>query len=290
MRNFVDLHIHSTASDGTYAPADVVAMAERRRLAAVALTDHDTIDGLAAAQKAAAAFGDLIFVPGIEVSAKFPQGTLHILGLAIDAASRDVAALCRQLRAARDDRNPRILARLREMGMSIDMQDLHEVLGATPAGRSESGRIIGRLHIAEAMRRKKYVANTKEAFGKYLGNGCPAYVDKERLAPADAIAAIHRGGGLAVLAHPVQLKYGNTAQLERMLRQLIHDGLDGIEVYHSDHSDQQTRLYLDLAKRFKLAITGGSDFHGRGKDYVFLGRPRVPLSVVKQSAPRLLGN
>jgi len=256
MRRFADLHTHSNASDGQLPPEELIRLAERSRLAAVALTDHDTTEGLAAARHEAGKFPELHFVPGIEISARFPRGTLHILGLGIGETSAALQHLAARLREDRRTRNPKILARLQAIGAAIDMDDVLAAAGPRP------GKIIGRLHIAEALRRKGYVRTTGEAFEKYIGDGKPAFIDKERLEPREAIAAILAAGGLAALAHPVQLNYDNRAQLERVLKSMIRHGLNAIEVYHTDHTPAQTRTYLDLAKRYELCVVGGSDFHG----------------------------
>jgi len=289
MRRFVDLHTHSTASDGSFPPAEVIRLAEAQQLAAVALADHDTAAGLAEARAAAGEFPQLCFVPGIELSAKFSPGTLHILGLGINEQAPALRRLTRQLVAARNDRNPRIIARLREMGLAIEMEDVLAVV--SPGAGGQRGEIVGRVHIAEALRQKGQVRSTQEAFDRYIGNGGPAYVDKERLGPAEVIGAIHEAGGLAALAHPMHLQCGNLAQLARVAGDLKAAGLDGIEVYHSDHSPTETRLYMDLAKRLKLEVVGGSDFHGHAKPNTRLGRPRVPISALgKTVSQRLLGS
>lgn len=155
----------------------------------------------------------------------------------------------------------------------------HTPVRAVPhAGRtSGSQRILGRLHIALAMVHKGYVSTTAEAFDKYIGSGRPAYVDKERLTPRQSISGIHAAGGLAVLAHPPQLRCQNDSQLLRIVRELLHAGLDGIEAYHTDHDARQTRLYLEIARRLNLGVTGGSDFHGKAKHGVRLGQPAVPV-------------
>ena len=286
MRRFVDLHTHSTASDGSLSPEELVALADRERLAAVALTDHDTIDGLAAARAAARRYPRLQFVTGIEVSAQPPSGTLHILGLGIDEKSRPLLELAEFLRAARTRRNPEIVARCRQLGLNIHMDD---VLAAAAACGS-SQEVISRLHIAEALRKNRCVRSMQEAFDLYLARGAAAYVERDRMSPGDTIAAIRAAGGLAVLAHPVQLNYGDLEQLERIVRELIDYGLEGIEAYHSNQGGRRVRQYLDLAERFGLAVTGGSDFHGSGKPNVHLGRPRVPMSVIEeQFAQRLFG-
>jgi len=284
-RRFVDLHTHSNASDGALEPAEVIRLADQARLAAVALTDHDTIDGLAQARQAAAAYPDLRLVDGIEISANFPHATMHLLGLGIDLASPALADMLRTLQAARTERNPKIVARLAELGMKLEWEDVLAVARPGP----DEGRIVGRLHIAEALRRRGYVSDTQQAFDRWIGVDRPAYVDKERLSPAEAIRGIRQAGGLAILAHPVHLQCANRLQLERVVRELMPHGLEGIEVYHSDHSDVQTRIYLDLARKLGLEVSGGSDFHGAAKPGVRLGNPRVPVAALGEAMRRIAG-
>lgn len=276
-RRLVDLHTHSTASDGTLSPEAVVDLAEASGLAAVALTDHDTLAGLDDAAERAGRYPQLRFVPGIEVSAVYPRGTMHLLGLGIDPQAASLRRLTVRLREAREARNPKILDNLRTMGIDITMDD---VLQRVPGDRSPQTRIVSRMHIAQVLVDRGLARNTADAMDRYVGNGGPAWVDKERTPPRECLRAIREAGGLAVLAHPKQLRCRNTAELTRVLRDLIEAGLGGIECYHSDHSPEQTRLYLDLAKRYRLALTGGSDFHGGAKSHVRLGRPPVPASVV----------
>lgn len=274
-RRFVDLHTHSTASDGSVEPAQLIAQADKAQLAAIALTDHDTTDGLAAAQEAAQRFPLLKLVHGAEVSAAWPAGTLHLLGLGIDAGNPAIVSLMASLMAARRERNPRIIARLRELGVPIEMAELEAL---KPAGPGKV--VLGRLHMAQLLVAKGIARNIYEAFERYLGPTGQAYVDKERLTPREVITAIHSGGGLAVLAHPVQLGCVNDAQLLRVVKEFADNGLDGIEAYHSDHDERMTRLCLDLARQMQLGVTGGSDFHGHGKPDVALGKPRVPLVIL----------
>ena len=276
-RRFVDLHTHSIASDGTISPAQLVDEADRLQLAAIALTDHDTTEGIDAARRQAEQYPDLQFVAGIEISAVFPGGTLHILGLGIDETAPGLVEMTQYLRNCREARNPKILEKLQALGMPVSMD---EVLAVVPGTHEASRRVVSRTHIAKVMQRKGFARTFQEVFDKYLGTGAIAHVDKERIEPSKAIAAIRDAGGVALVAHPPQLKTENTAQLERVLRSLMAGGLGGIEVYHSDHSDFQTRLYLDLAKQLGLLTSGGSDFHGPGKPHVLLGRPRVPASVM----------
>jgi 3',5'-nucleoside bisphosphate phosphatase len=270
MSSFVDLHCHSTASDGTLAPEDVVRLARDSSLSALALTDHDTIGGVAAAAAEAARLG-IDFIPGIEISATYPSpGTLHILGYGVDPQSPVLHDLTRQLLEGRDTRNPRIVARLQELGVAITMEEVE---------REAGGTVIGRPHIAAILQRKGYVSSIKEAFNKYLAEGGLAYFDKERLAPARALELIHQSGGLAVLAHPIQLRTENDAQLERVVKELVDLGLAGIEVLHSDHDAAWVEKCTRLAERFGLVKTGGSDFHGRNKESISLGNAngrRIP--------------
>ena len=276
-RRFVDLHTHSTASDGTLTPAEVVALADAANLAAFALTDHDTTRGLAEARAAAASSPGLRFIPGVEVSARYSPGMMHILGLGVDENSEALRKLLAGFIDARDRRNPGILAKLHALGIDVGMDD---VLAAAESFEPGRPHVIGRMHIAEAMRVKGHAQSIQDAFTRYLSNGGAAYVDKERLEPQEVIEGIMAGGGVAVLAHPVQLKIGDGQELEDYIRRLAGWGLGGIEVYHPDHSDRQTRRYLDIARRLGLAVTGGSDFHGTAKPGVAIGRPRVPLAAI----------
>lgn len=277
MRRLVDLHTHSSFSDGQHPPGELVRQAEKRALAAVALTDHDTLAGLGEASEAAADLPELRFVPGIEVSARFPHGTLHILGLGIDRRAASIVELARRLRHARTERNPRMIDLLQRLGVEVTMEDVRAAAGA---GGPDDERIVGRLHMAEAIRRKGGAATVQDAFDRYVGRGAPAYVDKEKMDPAETISAIRAAGGAAVLAHPPQLALDED-DLEQTLRRLVDLGLNGIEAYHSDHTPRQIRLYLQLARRYGLFVAGGSDFHGSTKPGADIGKPPVPLAMVE---------
>ncbi len=287
MRKFVDLHTHSLASDGSLPPADLVRYADAADLAAVALTDHDTFSGLAEARKAARDFPDLDFVSGVELSAQPISGTVHLLGLGVDETAPSLLKVAKFLRRAREQRNPRIVEKLQAMGLDIGMD---EVFAVASQGQAGEEMVVGRPHIAVALCRKGLVADVSEAFGKYLAKGAAAYVERERPDAASAISAIRAAGGTAIAAHPSQWRCENSAQVERVLRALIADGLQGVEAYHSDHTPSQTRLYLDLARRFDLLVTGGSDFHGDPKPQVRIGRPRVPVAAVgREFLDKLIG-
>jgi hypothetical protein len=279
--DFVDLHSHSTASDGTLAPAEVARLAVRNGLSAWALTDHDTIAGIAEAAAEALKLG-LDFLPGIEISAEFPQpGTLHLLGYGIDPASDVLAGMTKSLLAGRDNRNPKIVERLRELNVAITMEEVEAEAG---------GAVIGRPHIAAILTRKGYVSSIKQAFDKYLAPGGLAYFDKERLTPRQAIEMIRDSGGVAVLAHPVQLRLQNDARLDRVVKDLTDLGLSGIEVIHSDHDAALVEKYADIARRYGLLKTGGSDFHGTNKSKIDLGEAngrRIPREFYEQLIARL---
>jgi 3',5'-nucleoside bisphosphate phosphatase len=269
---FVDLHCHSTASDGTLAPAEVVRLARRNDLSALSLTDHDTIGGIEEAAAEAAKLG-IDFLPGIEISCEFDTGTMHLLGYGVEPGSEILRDLTRRLLAARDDRNPRIIRRLNELGLAITMAEVEAEAGGA------AGAVVGRPHIAAILVRKGYVNSIKQAFDVYLGVGAAAYFDKERIPPREAFDLIHRSGGLPVLAHPVQLRTGNDAQLERIIKDCKDMGLVGLEVMHSDHNADLVDKYSALAEKFGLLKTGGSDFHGTNKkniDLGFVAGRRVP--------------
>ncbi|HEX8342511.1 MAG TPA: PHP domain-containing protein [Tepidisphaeraceae bacterium] len=261
--SLADLHCHSTASDGTLSPAALVEAAAAAGVRALALTDHDTVAGVAEAATAAGQLG-IDFIPGIEISAEYPApGTLHILGYGIDPRSENLTNLTATLRDGRDTRNPRIVAKLGEIGVAITMDEVQAAAG---------GDVIGRPHIAAVLLRKGYVSSIKQAFDKYLAQGAPAYFDKERLSPKRALAEIHAAGGVAVLAHPTQLRTGNSAELARAVKDLVDLGLAGIEVLHSDHTPSDVAAFEALARRFGLVATAGSDFHGGNKPSIGLGR------------------
>jgi predicted metal-dependent phosphoesterase TrpH len=266
----VDLHCHSTASDGTLAPAEVVRLAKESSLTALALTDHDTVGGVEEAAREARKLA-IDFVTGIEISAEYPNpGTMHILGYGVDPNNPCLKNLTDTLIAGRDNRNPRIVAKLNEMGVRVSMQEWED---------EAKGAVLGRPQLAAILLRKGYVSSIKDAFNKYIGQGAPAYFDKERLLPAQAIQRIHEAGGLPVLAHPTQLRKENHAQIENEIKNLLDVGLVGIEVIHSDFDSATVEFLTQLADRLKLLKTGGSDFHGSNKPDVQLGvanKRRIP--------------
>jgi len=258
----VDLHTHSTASDGSYTPEEVVRLAKERGLGAISLTDHDTVDGLAEAVAAGEALGVEV-IPGVEISARFPGGSMHILGYFIDYTNGLLDQRLAVLKKARAERNPRIIAKLNALGAKITMAQVEQISG---------GGQVGRPHIARALLEHGYVRNIQEAFDRYLGNGAPAHVSKFRFPQDEAIAMIREAQGIPVLAHPFTLSLGSAFALKKQLEDLKKLGLAGLEVYYSEHTPEQEALYLKLARDLDLLITGGSDFHGLNKPEVDLGQ------------------
>jgi hypothetical protein len=242
----VDLHLHTNASDGQYTPAEVIAIAREHQLDVIAITDHDTTDGVARAQ--AAANGRPLVIPGIELSAQDEDSDVHMLGYFIDAAATRFQSTLRAFREQRLNRGQQIVDRLTQLGLAVDWEDVAAIA---------DGAAIGRPHIARAMVKAGYVHSVKEAFDRYLYNGGPAYVARYRLAPEQAIHLIHEAGGAAVLAHPGLLR-----DYRRMVERLVPAGLDGLEVMHPENNETVRLNLRGLAQQHNLIITGGSDYHG----------------------------
>ena len=257
----IDLHVHSNASDGTFAPAEVVRLAREGGLKALALTDHDTIDGLAEAVAAGAAYGVEV-IPGVEVSARYPGGTMHILGLDIDFSNGHLDQRLAVLKRARVERNPQIIAKLNALGIPITLEQVARISG--------QGQ-MGRPHIARALMEAGYVRSIQEAFDLYLRYQGKAYVPKFRFPPEQAIAMIREVQGVPVLAHPFTLGLGSARALKNTLEKLMALGLAGIEAIYAEHTPEQEALYLRLARELGLLVSGGSDFHGDNKPEIVLG-------------------
>ncbi len=282
---FVDLHTHSTASDGTVHPRELAQLAKDAGLAAIALTDHDTTVGLPPCNQACQEVG-IEFVPGIEISTdpgprintdgiERRRGTLHLLGLFIRHDDEKLAQVADRMRKARDSRNPAVIAKLQELGVRIEYEEVLKL------AREQNTKIIGRPHIAQILVQKSYAKSITDAFTKYLKFGCPAFVRRNYLSPQQAIDAIHHAGGLAILAHPVQLVMPDPDELEYAIAKLKELGLDGLEARHSDHTPAQVRQYEALADRFDLLTSGGSDFHGHRKP-IEIASQNVPYAVYKK--------
>jgi predicted metal-dependent phosphoesterase TrpH len=262
----IDLHIHSTASDGTLTPAEILNQAQNLNLAAIAITDHDTLDG----SKDALSIGippSVKFLTGIEISSEPPlsvslAGSFHILGYAVDVNHPRLNHTLSMLKDSRNNRNPKILKRLSRLGVEIALDEVRNL-----AGDSQ----MGRPHIARLMVEKGYVPNIDAAFDEYLGNGKPAYVDRFRFGCEDTIKIILDAGGVPVLAHPLLLGIKENDKLENLIAVLKEMGLRGIEVYYPEHTKHFIAYYSRLANRYDLLITGGTDFHGDVKPEIKMG-------------------
>lgn len=257
----VDLHTHTVYSDGSLDPAALVELAKAKNLSCIAITDHDNTNGVEEAQAAGKRLG-IEVIAGAEMSVSFEEGGMHLLGYFLDVHNK---ALCDGLEAAQESRRRRnlgIAERLCSLGMPVSLEE----------ARKKSGwEQVGRLHFAAVMTEKGYAQNFEEAFRKYLGRECPAYVDRVRMRFQEAIEMINQAGGIAVLAHPGQLKAPEGKGFESQIAALQERGLAGLEVYSSSHSSGQADYYKRVADRFNLVATGGSDFHGAAKPGVELG-------------------
>jgi predicted metal-dependent phosphoesterase TrpH len=272
---YIDLHTHSTASDGSFSPTELVKLAKEMGLRALALTDHDTIEGLEEFIKTGKEL-DLETVPGTELSAYFEKGTLHILGYFIDFHSQKLKDRLKKLQEARAERNPKIVKKLQALGIPITYEEVVAISG---------GGQIGRPHFAKLLLQKGIVKTFDEAFERFLKKGAPAYVEKDKIFPRECLEIILEAGGIPVLAHPFTLHLENDA-LEAFVKQLKDWGLRGIEAYYTEHTPAQTAFYLKLAEKYGLCVTGGSDFHGKNKPEIKLGlgygNLRVPYRLLER--------
>jgi len=264
----IDLHSHSTASDGSDSPRQLVELARRQGLTALALTDHDTVEGLAEARTAAEEAG-VRLVQGCELSCEVGAATMHLLVYFLADGPGPLQDRLAGLQAARADRNRRIVAVLADHGLDVTLEEILEEAG---------GGSVGRPHVAGVLLRKGYVASVQEAFDRWLAKGRPAYLDRERLLPAEAIALAHASGAVTVLAHPTSLGF-DPAELERFVGGLAADGLDGMECEYGRYDPELRASLSALARRLGLAVTGGSDYHGRYKPDIALGTALGDLNV-----------
>jgi len=261
----VDLHIHSTASDGVYSPTEVVQIALTNQMDIIALTDHDNVNGLDEARQAAS--GKLEVLVGVELSAEEDQKDRHLLGYLFDLDNEAFLTTLVELRDARVSRADRIVQKLAGLGINISLERVYALAG--------SGS-VGRPHVARVMVEQGYVSSLQEAFDKYLSDSGPAFVPHFRLTPADAIQLIHSAGGAAVLAHPGRLDGNYRAIIEA----LVPAGLDGIEVYYPDHTPDMVSSLQQLATQHNLVMTVGSDFHRReGDGSARIGTVKFPANV-----------
>lgn len=277
MSNLIDLHIHSTASDGSLSPSDVVLLAKKQGMDAIALTDHDTLEGLEEAEEKAREL-NVEFIRGCELSAKFLDTDVHVLGLYVPKEKELIQDLQEELKIfieRRNTRNKKIVQKLQNLGIDITLRDVEEEAG---------GKVIARPHFANVLLRKGAVTSAKEAFEKYLAKGKLAYVSRESISPHHAVEILTKAGCVPVLAHPRLIKCSEQ-ELIGLIEELIPLGLKGIEAYYTAHSFEDEHYYLKLAEKYGLCVSGGSDFHGKSKPDINIGTGkgslRVPACILK---------
>jgi predicted metal-dependent phosphoesterase TrpH len=272
---YADLHLHTTASDGVLSPSEIVRYAKAKGLQAIAITDHDTIEGLEEGLSEGEKIG-LEVIPGIEISAEHSPGSMHILGFFLDIYHPLLNEKLGYLQKARAERNPKMVEKLNRLGVDITFE---EVLKASGGGQ------VGRPHFANVLLEKKYVRSFQEAFDRFLKKGASAYVDKFRFTSKEALHFINEAKGIAVLAHPNTLGMEGYSGVEKLILQLVEEGLKGIEVYYPEHSSSEVTQYKILAERHGLLVTGGTDYHGIEKNGLDIGvgrgQMKIPYSMVE---------
>jgi predicted metal-dependent phosphoesterase TrpH len=265
----VDLHVHTSVSDGKFSPEEIVRKAAGLELEYLAICDHDSIEGIAPALKAAKAFPGLKIIPGVEVSTVAPGSEVHMLGYFIDYTNAEFKEMLADLSASRAGRAQAMVDKLNEMGINIEWKRVQELAGEG---------CIGRPHIANAMLEKGYVTTFKEAFDKYIAQGGPAYVERSKITPVEAIRLITRAGGLPVLAHPLTVN-----EPEKLIAELKEAGLAGMEVYYGNYSPDDRKTLSGIAAKYELVAAGGSDYHGLDEAVeTGMGESGVPLESVEQ--------
>lgn len=264
----IDLHLHTNASDGVLSPERLVARAAELGLSFIAITDHDSVEGIAPALAAAQSHPGLAVIPGVEISTDVPRGEVHMLGYFIDYGNAALQDTLARLRLSRIQRAKSMVEKLNRLGVGITWQRVQELA---------QNSSVGRPHLAQAMLEKGYITSHQEAFTKYIGREGPAYVEREKMTPREAAELIARSGGLPVLAHP-----GDIPQVETLLAELRPAGLVGLEVFYNGYAPPKVQELKRLAQRHRLIPCGGSDYHGLGADFEReIGSLGVPLSSVQ---------
>ncbi len=271
----IDLHVHSTASDGTCSPAELIMLAKESGLEAIAITDHDSIDGIKEALRAGDELG-MEVIPGVELSCNYNEEEIHVVGLYIHYEDEEFVEHLKNFQDLRDNRNIKMAERLQEEGFDITADALYEMF---------PDAVITRAHVAKYLVATGQVKELSIVFDKYIGNGCKCFVDRPKVHPADAVKMIHKIGGIAILAHPCLCKM-NRKDLYAMIDELANAGLDGIEAIYSCNKGSDEKDFTEIAKKYGLLISGGSDFHGSNKPYIKLGTGKrnmhVPYEVLQK--------
>ncbi len=280
MKNYIDLHTHSTASDGIYSPTELLQRAHEVGLRVLALTDHDSTAGLDEASEAALHLA-IDFIPGIEINTDVGQDEIHVLGYYLEYQRPEFQAILRVLRDSRIHRGQRMVELLNQQGVNITWERVRQIAQGA----------VGRPHVARALLEAGYVQSIGEAFDKYIGKGCPAYVPRYKLMPVDAIRLIRSANGLPVMAHPITVP--GLDELRKWLPELVTEGLVGLETYYGPYTPEQVQELHELADQYHLIPTGGTDFHGPGIHPTPLGGRFVPFEAVerlKAEAEKLAGS
>lgn len=271
---YADLHLHTVFSDGTYTPDELIRESKKAGLSAIAVVDHDTVEGIEPSLKAGGR-QEVEVIPGIELSAEYEGLEVHLLGYLIDYRNKRLKEILAVLKKNRIERIHKIVGKLKDLGLALGAD--------TVFGLSGEGS-VGRLHVARAMVKQGLVGSTAEAFQKYIGDKGPAYVCNFKLSPAEAIKLIRETGGVPVLAHP------HTLSRDELIGRFAEYGLMGLEAYYPEHSQGMINFYLDLARKYNLLVTGGSDCHGNAKPEARIGSLKIPYKLVeelKQAKPKL---
>jgi predicted metal-dependent phosphoesterase TrpH len=269
---FADLHLHTVFSDGTYTPNQLISDSLKSGLSAISVTDHDTVHGVEIIRNMAQGL-DLEIIPGIELTAEYNGTEVHILGYFIDYQNSDLVEKLDSLKKIRVERAYKIIEKLKNMKIVLDAKKVFNL--------AQHGT-VGRLHIARALVNDGLVGSLNEVFQKYIGDKCPAYVSGFRFSVAEAVRLIKRFGGVSVLAHPYSL--GN----DELIAGFVGDGVEGLEVYYSEHTNTMVRRYLKIAEDLRLLVTGGSDCHGVAKSEIKIGSIKIPYELVEKLKKAIL--
>ena len=263
---FADLHLHTNFSDGTFTPEELVLQAQKHGLACIALTDHDTVEGCAATAKACATAG-IEFIPGTELTAEHNDTELHLLGYFLDTQNNKLLTEIAKFQTVRQNRIHEMVARINGLGVPLEAGSVFALANCKSPGRP---------HVARAMVKARLVKNLDEAFERFLKKGRTAWVPKSKISALEAIELIHQAGGLAVMAHP------GLNRTDDIIPALVEAGMDGIECFHTKHSTQMSERYLEIADKFHLLVTGGSDCHGFSKNKPLIGTVKLPYEHVEK--------
>lgn len=274
----IDLHTHSTCSDGTYTPEELVKYGKEKGLSAIALTDHDTFDGVEEAKAAGKKYG-IEVIGGIEFSTNYEETEIHMVGLFLDKNCSMIEKRLEEIRQNRIERNIQMVEKLNDLGVNITYEQVKEVA---------NGGIVTRAHIANVLVKNGCCQSNNECFDRYIGKNKPAYVKRQVLNYDETISLIAASGGISIMAHPLLYKL-SSARLEKVVSDMAAKGLRGIEVYYSTHSPSDTKYIKTLALKNRLLFSGGSDFHGKNKPKLDLGTGYGELAVPYEILDKMKG-